>query len=357
MTISPSPLALQNSCDPILLIDRKRQITWCNSAARHFLGVEGPGIPLNDLLLPEEATAIKFEGPICCVEVRVKSSSGSAVKQLAVVLDLSASEPDSQLYLVVFKSTDNPLASSAKQHEFLATAAHDLKNPLGAIFGFADALLDTSIGTGLTGKQREVLSRIRNTAMRSIDLVRNYQHLADLESGRHSTQRGFCDMNLIIRTVIEASWRDDKGFPSLSLDLAPEILAVQVEKIQLDRVVANLFSNALHYTPSSERISIKTFLQDDTAFLQINNGGSLIPPEELPYIFDRYRRASTSTGVMGSGLGLYITQQIVSSNGGKISVESTAAGGTTFTVELPAARHDAGKKKSAADTLKSLLAP
>jgi signal transduction histidine kinase len=246
-------------------------------------------------------------------------------------VDLSGSDPSDLMILVVFR----PGRASVQQRQVLATVAHDLKNPLSAIFGYVDALLDTSLGAGVTDNQRAVIGRVRSTAARALEMVRNYQYFAELSEHAVIASAAREELSTTVRVVLDYTWRSDAHTPRLELKLAQEGLWVKIERVQLERIISNLLSNALKYTPANGVVTVTTAVSDGRALLEVTNTGALIHPDELPMIFDKFQRTSTSRGKPGSGLGLHICKQLVEAAGGEITAESNTDLGTRFQILLP----------------------
>ena len=325
-----------NACaDPIFFVDSAGKLLWANSAG---LKTFSPAPKALCQLIPPEAVkrVTSVEG-FAQLPVQVMTGSGVSIPQIATVLDISPVEPDQQRWLVTLSSPSVSMAGLERREQFLSNVSHDLKNPLGAIFGFADALLDTNSSKGLTPQQREVLIRIRSTSMRCIDMVRNYQLLSSLSTSVVPSQLKPLDLNSVVQSVLDYAWREDPSVPRLECRLAGLPLPIQMERAHLERIVANLLSNAQRYTPAGETVTIETFASEAKVALRVNNRGSYIAPDERAAIFERHTRGSTSAGTAGSGLGLYIINQLVKTVGGAITVESGQDSGTTFTVLFPRA--------------------
>jgi signal transduction histidine kinase len=350
-------IVLNESSDPILLINGSGDILWQNDSAENLLDLTiEPGKSSNrdgqqaedSESLPNASANINFyfSFPIVqqilstkqfnLIELELDTKNLGIISQTAIVIETSSGSPDSEVFLLILKSfLVNCEQYRETYREELSAIVHDLKNPLGAVFGYADALLETQTGENLTNQQKDILKRICATISRTIDLIKNYQQLFNIRSGRIRSARKYNDLNLTVQNVLEGIWHSNEDHPSLNLDLSTETVEVPVELIQLDRIVSNLFSNAVKYTPTSETITLKTWKTGNESILQINNTGSVIPDHELSSIFDKYARASTGKETTGSGLGLFIVKSILDAIGGSILVESTQKSGTTFTVYFP----------------------
>lgn len=220
-----------------------------------------------------------------------------------------------------------------KAHELLAMLAHDLKNPIGAVFGYADILLDTPTGEGLSPKQIEILTRIRSTSSRCMELIRNYLYLAQSQDDKLTLRIAPLELNAAVRSVVDTTWREEAQAACVELELTDKPGMILADNFALERLIANLFSNALQYSPPNSKVIIKTFLDGEDLVLEINNQGTPISEQDLPHVFERYYRGSNSKGTRGSGLGLYIVKQIAVALGATLSVSSTQ-NGTTFRVQF-----------------------
>jgi len=145
------------------------------------------------------------------------------------------------------------------------------------------------------------------------------------------------DLNSAVRNVLEYAYRDQSDLQRLTLDLSHGELLVRLERAPLERIISNLLSNALKYSPPHCPITITTRYDHQQAILQVNNKGTPIPHAEQKILFDKYARASAAGRSSGSGLGLFIVKTTAESAGGAVELESDSINGTTFTVSLPCA--------------------
>ncbi len=124
---------------------------------------------------------------------------------------------------------------------------------------------------------------------------------------------------------------------TLTADIAPDLPPVVVEALHVRRVLANLLSNALKFTPAGGAVSVRVWREDDQVILQVADTGIGIPPEQQTRIFERFYQVDGSIRRRygGVGLGLALVQELVEAHGGRITVESEVGRGSAFTVTLP----------------------
>lgn len=143
---------------------------------------------------------------------------------------------------------------------------------------------------------------------------------------------------LIMRAVEPFRLQAQSSQIELALELAPNLPSISVDADRIAQVIRNLLSNALRHTPAGARVTV-TCRNDKTQSLLItvSDTGEGIPPDDLPFVFDRFYRAdkSRSRASGGSGIGLAIVKQLVEAHGGKVRAESQSGQGTTFGFTLP----------------------
>ena len=219
----------------------------------------------------------------------------------------------------------------------LSVAAHELKNPLSAIFGYSDVILDTSLGEGLTDEQREVVLNIRSTSARTINLIRNYEYLSSVEESDIVIPEKGTKLNEVLDDLINSLWRSYENRVEIVPDLCSEDPLVKANSFQLERVFSNLISNAIKFSPEGGKVKIASLVKGRFAQVSVFNSGSFIPHEERVSIFEKFARGAGLNNVHGSGLGLYIVKKTLSDLNARITIDSSQERGTTFTVSLPCA--------------------
>lgn len=329
--------SFEHALDPALLADAEGVIRWHNASAGEALGLRNDSrADLQSVFPPGDARNMLASLHYGLIETSVSLPQQRSF--IAVVTVIDGPKLNDELFAIVLKSPDPRTRDVSEREEFLGTAAHDLKNPLGAIFGYADALLDTRLGSGIAEEQRLIISRIRGTANRCLDLVRNYQHLATIQRATNlpaGQVRASVELDGVIRSVIDYTWRDEARAPVIKVKLNAGAHTVGIDRVQLERVVGNILSNAYKFTPPDGEVKVSSGTSGSRKYFEITNSGDVVGPEDLAHMFKKYWRGKARDGIPGSGLGLYIVKLILDSAGATISVNSSEADGTTFRVEFP----------------------
>ncbi len=212
--------------------------------------------------------------------------------------------------------------------EFLAGIAHDLRTPITPILLNAE-LLVRSLGDD--GRQAARAASIRDEAIRLKELVDDYLTVIASEHGREVT-RERQDLGVLVRQTMVGMHDAHR----VRLD-APAPVVGEWDAPRIRRLVENLLSNALKYSPPSAPVTVTVSADQAGACLTVTDQGVGIPPAEQARIFERFQRVSDPDryGPTGIGLGLYICRQVAEEHGGSISVSSDVNQGATFTVRLP----------------------
>lgn len=222
----------------------------------------------------------------------------------------------------------------APLHEELAQIVHDLKNPLSSIALEAE-LLDARMEFCERGDVAQAVGRILRNVTFLDRLVHDLMDACTLSNGFFSLRRTRCDLRCLLMSVI------DRVVPAADrhrvfLD-ADDLRDILVDELRIERVIANLLDNALKYTPASAGIVIRLERTARTAHFSICDAGPGLSANEIETVFEPYQRASTSVGRRGTGLGLFVSKQIVEAHGGNIGVESVRGWGARFFFALPLA--------------------
>jgi len=221
------------------------------------------------------------------------------------------------------------------RNEVLAEVSHDLRTPITAALVQLELLRrEADRPEARAERLTEGLARLEASVGKMASLVDQLQDVARLEAGQ-PLQLHRAPVDLVC-LVTDAAQAHEPSAPRHTLRVhagAPEIVG-QWDAARLGRVLDNLISNAVKYSPSGGEVSIMARLETDWAVLSVGDQGVGIPATDLPKVFERFYRGRNVAGrVRGSGLAG--ARQIVEQHGGTLSVESVEGEGSTFTVRLP----------------------
>jgi heavy metal sensor kinase len=240
-------------------------------------------------------------------------------------------------FIEAFNRMTERLDQSFKQtRQFSTDVSHELRTPLTAIRGQLEVAL-------MAAKTPEQYQDAIITALEDVErlsqTIKSLLLLSQAESGQVALQRQTIDLGKIAADIV-----DQFGIPAESAHIALDLygtgaLPIQADRIQIERLLSNLISNAIKYTKPGGRVTVAVSDLGEDAEIRIEDTGIGIPPDHLPYIFDRFYRVPdrdrTSSPERGLGLGLSFVAWIVKAHGGRIEVKSQAGLGTQFCICLP----------------------
>ena len=217
------------------------------------------------------------------------------------------------------------------QDDFIATISHELHTPLGFIKGYTTSLLRSDTIWD-TATQQEFLAIIDEESDHLLTLIDHMLDSARLQSGNMSMDFQPVRLDSLLRDVTLRVRGRHEGL-EVVLDLT-RVPPIQADTVRLDQVLANLFDNALKYAPGT-KITISLRVKENWQIVTFADPGPGIPPEHIPFLFERFYRVPGQFSKTGTGLGLFICKQIVQAHHGRISVKTTPGKGTAFRIELP----------------------
>lgn len=219
---------------------------------------------------------------------------------------------------------------------FFSDASHELRTPLTLIVGPLSDVLDEKHGP-LSSPVRQRLTVMKRNALRLHRLVNQMLDLHRIESGGLRLERKTRDLRPFVRDVVSAFLPlAERHRIELVLDLDPDPCPVSFDGDQMEKILANLLSNAMKFAPPGGWIGVRMRHEAGTVLVAVSDDGSGIPPEEIRHVFDRfYRGAHASVMREGTGIGLALVRELVHRHGGTIDVQSRPGVETIFTVRLP----------------------
>ncbi len=214
----------------------------------------------------------------------------------------------------------------------LNSISHELRTPLTAITGASSSILDNAV-EARPETRRALAEEIKKASERLNRLVDNLLDMSRLESGMLTLNRQLYDLGDLVSVVIRRL-ESELSSHSVQVAIDDEMPMISIDFALMEQVCSNLICNAVLHTPSQSIIMINGSAQNNEAIITVRDNGPGLRDDELPFIFEKFRRGSTApTG--GTGLGLSICKGIIEAHGGTISAGNNPEGGAYFTMRLP----------------------
>lgn len=332
------------------------------------------GYEPEDLIGKNWAAVFPRSTPPSADEVRAAASSGSTVIMTHVFrcadgthmpMDLTATpleqDENGQRLLVTLRDVTERLRADAERataqqinhqferekllneqrQRFINFAAHEFKNPLTAIRSSNSILLE--YGERMTEiARRRHHEQIEEQVQRMLDLIGDMLSVGRLNEGSAGISLQHLDLAAFTQAAIDDIRASYPNQPyRYDADLADYTVSADAKLLQ--QIITNLLGNAARYSPDKRLVTVKLSRERDTLILRVADQGIGIRPEDLPSVFEPFKRGSNVGSISGTGLGLSIVKQSVELHGGTIEVESALGYGSMFTVRLPAAKRSTTK--------------
>lgn len=324
---------LQSAADAIMMFDPDGCVSMLNPAAEKLFAAEEVklGLPLaqgrgyDDLITLLDEIYISREGMVREVawpDRRVFTGLFTPIADGACVVTLHD--------VTRFKELEKV------KDEFIATASHDLRNPLTSIRGYSQLILHTG---SLTENQVDFVKRIQRAVMNMTELVENMLDLAKMDLGAESKHEDM-DVSCILRELADEfkPQAEAKG-QMLKLGETETSSTVKGDTLKIRQALRNLIGNAIKYTSHDGAVTLSLQHEGAMANIKIRDTGYGIPATDLPHLFRRFYRVRNNghDEIEGNGLGLAIVKSVVQQHGGDVTVESELGKGSCFSITLPLA--------------------
>ena len=320
--------ALAHVSDAVVMLDDSSRILSWNTAAEELFGIPGQvamGRPAG-AIFPEFGVLVERSGGNL-TPVRI----GGEERWLAI--SLSRFEGGS---VVTLRDATAEHTLERARADFVTTASHELRTPLTAVYGSIRTLLDREPELEESTRRR-LMRMIEQESEHLTQIVDQLLVAAQLDRGRLRLEERECDVAQLCASVVEGAEARKPDSISLRLVVPPRTPPVMCDPPRLRQVIVNLVENAIKYSPGGGKIEVRVVDGPDRVRIDVQDEGLGIPPSEQARIFEKFYRldAEMARGVGGSGLGLYISREIVEQMGGVLSVRSRRGAGSTFSVTLP----------------------
>lgn len=331
---------INNFADGLLVFDKENKLSLVNPQAELFFQIKGQDLigksiseighlpnvmPLVDLLTEKIKSIYRKKLPL----------RENLILEVSSVSIVSKDEKIGTL-IILHDVTRENLVEKLKT-EFVSLSAHQLRTPLSAIKWILKMLLDGDLGP-LNKEQKEFLEKAFYSNERMINLINDLLNITRIEEGRFLFEFKPADIIEVTEKIID-SFKDEIERKKIKFEfkkppkkLSP--ISLDVEKIKL--AIENLIDNAITYTPEGGRVYVSLKGNKEILF-SVKDSGIGIPEDQKERVFTKFFRAKNALKIEteGSGLGLYITKNIIEAHGGKIWFESKENKGSTFYFTLP----------------------
>ena len=338
----------EGSADAIVAFDRALLIHDANLALTHLVRRQSRGIvdrSLETLIVsqsePWDRIFLALLDGEWRGELTLLRGDGTHVPVEAWITRTLLSE--GAVFIAAMRDVSERASLEATRSQLLASVSHDLKNPINSIKANAQlALRQLRRGKAIDQvKIEETFDRIDGLTNRMVLQIEGLMDVALLEAGaKLELELRDVDLGALARLIVD-QYQATTNIHQLIVTSPPEPVIGFWDVHRLERVLTNLLTNAIKYSPEGGEIELAITKATDSAgrpwaVLSITDDGIGVPAADMPHLFSRFGRgANVTTRISGTGIGLVGVSQIIAQHGGTIPVESVEGGGSTFTIPLP----------------------
>ena len=327
---------LLHMTDGIIAFNMQGEIILINPAAKKFLSISPEDNTFDDIFgkfkLDINMEKVIYLESWTSTEQRIQVDD-QYVKVLFAPFKNEDERPDG--VIAVIQDITEHVKLDNMQKELVADVSHELKTPITSIMGYADTLLE---GGYDEETQTKFLNVIASESRRMARLVTDLLTLSRYDSNKKKTQKETFDLGDLVKQCQEklAIEIKKKGHTVNSFVTA-DVPPVYADKDDIERVVLNILTNSIKYTPDNGEIKIYVGFVYNDAYIKVFDNGIGIPEDDLSRIFERFYRVdkARTREMGGTGLGLSIAKEILDKNGGSIDIKSKVGEGTEVEIRIP----------------------
>jgi two-component system, OmpR family, sensor histidine kinase KdpD len=309
---------------------RAAQACYLSGHAQESSQLDGAG---HSLLLVPLKGATRLRGVmLLAVHPSQQTSLHGAGELTQALASLVVAALERLHFVAVAHETQLEISSERLRSSILSALSHDIRTPLTALYGTADALL--LVHPPLHDPARELATSVRDQALRLNHLVIKLLDMARLQSGHVTLKREWQPLEEVIGSSIQSLGPALQGHP-VTVTLPDAMPLVSIDAVLFERVLANVLDNAAKYASTGSAIAMQAQVTPDAHWaLTVRNEGPGFPPDRIERVFDLFERGTPESSVPGVGLGLAICKAIVQAHGGHIGANNVA-GGAEVRISLP----------------------
>ena len=332
-----------NYCaDGIVIINEDGIIEQVNPACETLIGLVGEKLlmtSIDDYLFSKKTFISKElhkldESELLLREFYIKNPLSNT--ETPVEISFARINPDDEYkrFVGVIRDVTEQKKSDKLRDDFIATLTHDLRTPLLAAIQTLTFFLDGALGE-LDEKQKLLLSTMQKSNEDLLGLVNALLEVYKYDADKlELTKTNFNIYNLVEQVYNELQTLAQSKEIEFKIECANKDLTVNADRSEIRRVICNLCGNAINYTQNGGRVVITLKNEGNDLIFSVADNGSGIPQEDIPNMFQRFSQGTSKKRSTGTGLGLYLSRQIIESHGGKIWLESTLNKGSEFSFLL-----------------------
>ncbi len=327
---------LLHMTDGIIAFNMQGEIILINPVAKKFLSISPEDNTFDDIFkkfnLDINMEKVIYLESWTSTEERIQVED-RYVKVVFAPFKDEKDRPDG--VIAVIQDVTEHVKLDNMQKELIADVSHELKTPITSIMGYADTLLE---GGYDPTTQEKFLNVIASESRRMARLVTDLLTLSRYDSNKKKTQKESFDLGEMVKRCQEKlAFQIKKKNHIVSSFVTADVPLVYADKYDIERVVLNILTNSIKYTPDNGEIKIYVGFVYNDAYIKIFDNGIGIPEEDLSRIFERFYRVdkARSREMGGTGLGLSIAKEILDKNGGSIDIKSKVGEGTEVVIRIP----------------------
>ncbi|RLQ95055.1 ATP-binding protein [Falsibacillus albus] len=326
---------LSSMADGVITFDRDGTILITNPPAERFLhqwyyeqGVNGSHVaPIRVLELLKKVVDTEKE------QTGEFSLQG---RSYVVIVSPLYNQQNVRGAVVVVRDMSEERQLDKLRKDFIANVSHELRTPISMLQGYSEAIIDDIAST--EEEKKEIAKIIYDESLRMGRLVNELLDLARMEAGHITLNKENVDLTGFLERVTNKfqGLARDKAI-NLSVQMDSQKKWFNFDPDRIEQVLTNLIDNAIRHTPEGGSVNVFQKTSDHGITIDVQDTGSGIPKEDLPFVFERFYKAdkARTRGRSGTGLGLAIAKNIVDAHRGQITVQSKLGQGTTFSFFLP----------------------
>ena len=337
-------LVFQFSADGIVILNSSFEIISCNELFSKWLD-----LPKEEVINRDFCCIAGHDNDFYPIKQCLKSSDkymdfcleiNTGKNKEIRFLEINCSEINPSLnevegYVLILRDVTAHKEIEQQKETFVATLTHDLKTPVRAQMRALEMLVNEKFGK-VNGSQKDIIEETLNSNKYMFGMVDNLLATYRYENKSVTIQKHYFNVNDLIKNChdqIKYLAGDKKQ--TINFDFEEDTLDLFADSLEIKRVIINLLSNAINYTGEYGQIIISSRLKDDTVIISFIDNGKGISQEEISTLFNKYQSYAKKFRQVGTGLGLYLSKQIIESHNGTISVISEEGSGSVFTIKLP----------------------